>query len=43
MAESAQRFGEGFLEQMMWTSGEIEDYLRELNRTFKRRKEPRRP
>ena len=43
MAESAQRFGEGFLEQMMWTSGEIEDYLRELNRTFRRRKEPRRP
>jgi len=39
MAESAQRFGEGFLEQMMWTSREIEDYLRELNRTFRKRKE----
>jgi prephenate dehydrogenase len=39
MAESAQRFGKGFLEQMMWTSREIEDYLRELNRTFRKRKE----
>lgn len=40
MAESAASFGEDFLERMMWTSREIEDYLRELNRTFRRRKEP---
>ena len=40
MAESAASFGEDFLERMMWTSREIEDYLRELNRTFRRRKDP---
>jgi hypothetical protein len=43
MADSAQSFGEDFLEQMMWTSREIEDYLRELNRTLRKRKESRRP
>jgi prephenate dehydratase/prephenate dehydrogenase len=43
MTESARRFGEDFLGQMMWTSREIEDYLRELNRAFKKRREPRKP
>jgi hypothetical protein len=40
MAESAQRFGEEFLEQMMKASHEIESRLRELEKASRRRMQP---
>ena len=40
MAQNAQRLGGDFLGQMMQTSQEVENLLRELSRAFRRRKEP---
>jgi len=40
MAESTQRFGREFLEQMMKASQEIERHLREVEKASRRRERP---